>query len=71
MSILWTLGVHFIDTRHKWVNLLIFQPGNLLKAEVGIGNVETVIKSDRTRTAPSSGYDSIIVSLSVCLEIYI
>lgn len=34
--------------------------GNLLKAEVAIGNVETVVKGDRTRTSPSPGYDSII-----------
>ncbi|XP_060552114.1 uncharacterized protein LOC132713503 isoform X3 [Ruditapes philippinarum] len=34
--------------------------GNLLKVEVAIGNVETVVKADRTRTVPSQGFDSII-----------
>lgn len=41
-----------------------FQLGNLLKVEVAIGNVETVVRADRTRTAPSVGYDSIIVSVT-------
>ncbi|KAL4235608.1 hypothetical protein ACF0H5_004004 [Mactra antiquata] len=34
--------------------------GSLLKVEVAIGNVETVVKPDRTRTSPSTGYDSIL-----------
>ncbi|KAH3831837.1 uncharacterized protein LOC127880314 isoform X2 [Dreissena polymorpha] len=34
--------------------------GSLLRVEVGIGNVETIVQQDRTRTAPSTGYDSII-----------
>ncbi|XP_052777433.1 uncharacterized protein LOC128214809 isoform X2 [Mya arenaria] len=34
--------------------------GSLLRVEVGIGKVETVVKQDRTRKAPSAGHDSII-----------
>ena len=36
--------------------------------EVGLGEVETVTKEDRTRRVPATGFDSIIVSLcSVCV----
>ena len=49
------------------MSTIVLQSGNLLKVEVGIGNVETVIKQDRTRTGPSPGYDSIIVSMPIHL----
>ena len=36
--------------------------------EVGLGEVETVTKEDRTRRVPATGFDSIIVSLcSLCV----
>ncbi|KAK3592135.1 hypothetical protein CHS0354_019423 [Potamilus streckersoni] len=34
--------------------------GKLLKVEVGLGNTETVVKADKTRKGPKSGFDSII-----------
>ena len=42
--------------------------------EVGLGEVETVTKEDRTRKAPATGFDSIIVSLCcvmVCLCVHV
>lgn len=54
------LDLHAAGSRHS---LSLLQLGSLLKAEVGIGNVETVVRPDRTRTNPAEGFDSIIVSI--------
>ncbi|PVD23579.1 hypothetical protein C0Q70_16851 [Pomacea canaliculata] len=40
--------------------------GKLVLAEVGLGAVETITKSDRTRKKPSDGMDSIIVPGRLC-----
>lgn len=45
------------------------QLGKLVLAEVGLGAVETITKSDRTRKKPSDGMDSIIVS-EIALIVY-
>ncbi|CAH1776040.1 unnamed protein product, partial [Owenia fusiformis] len=34
--------------------------GKILYAEVAIGNTQTVVKKDRTRHRPDTGYDSIL-----------
>jgi hypothetical protein len=65
----------FRKKQHQFISIMIFlQIGNLLKVEVAIGNVETVVKADKTRTVPSQGFDSIIVSfrlLPFAIEVHL
>lgn len=60
--------MHEIDVFVKW----IFQHEKILLVEVGLGNIETVSKQDKTRKSPSSlEFDSIIVSQNpFCGKIY-
>ncbi len=44
----------------------------MIVAEVGLGNVQTVIKKDISRTKPNDGHDSILVRpLDNCTHMYI
>ena len=43
----------------------ILQFGRMILCEVGIGKTETVMKKEVTRQSPSTGFDSIIVSMKL------
>ena len=51
---------------HLFLVFSVFlQPGKLLLTEVGIGNPEEVKELDKTKLAPSGGYDSLLVSVTL------
>ena len=51
---------------HLFLVFSVFlQPGKLLLTEVGIGNPEEMKEQDKTKLAPSDGYDSLLVSATL------